>query len=420
MILSRELLFLVLFGLSVQLLSAQETDPPGQCGTVAYNQWLEKQDPGYASSRKSVQEKIRDYLRRMNVQKEDSNQVIQIPVIVHILWNTAEQNIPDEQVWSQIFALNEDFRRLNADTVNTPVMFKPVAADSRIEFCLARRLPDNSGPSNGILRIWTDKAEFGLDNKVKSAYHGGSAAWDRDRYLNIWVCKLTANYLGYSQYPGGPDSTDGVVIDYRCFGRVGTLNPHYNKGRTATHEIGHWLDLYHIWGDDFGSCDGSDYVDDTPNAADANYYCPTHPRITNCNATGEMFMNYMDYCDDHCFNIYTAGQAQRMRAAIFTVRTSLLSSDGCDDYIGMQELEKDNHVTLYPNPASDYIHLTFSKPLNKAVFIVSDMTGRTCLLGQATNVTHQALDVSHLNDGLYFLSVRSGSSSVTLKLLLQR
>ncbi len=416
----RPLLFLSLFLCSLQFLPAQEVDPQRQCGTVIYNHLLGQQFPGYAEDRQNVQDKIRDYLLNSTAQKEDSNQVIQIPVIVHVVWHDAEQNIPDEQVWSQIFALNEDLRRQNADTVNTPAMFKPLGADARIEFCLARRLPDNSGPSSGIIRIYTEKEEFGLDNKVKSAYHGGSPAWDRDRYLNIWVCKLTANYLGYSQYPGGPDSTDGVVIDYRCFGRVGTLNPHYNKGRTATHEIGHWLDLYHIWGDDYGSCDGSDYVDDTPNAADANYYCPTHPRITNCNATGEMFMNYMDYCDDHCFNIYTAGQAQRMRAALFTVRTSLLTSDGCDDYIGMQELDNGNHVTLYPNPASDRVHLQFSRPESNPAFIVSDMTGRTCLFSQAGYVTHHTFDVSHLKDGLYFLRVISGASSVNLKFLLQR
>ncbi|MCX6271750.1 MAG: zinc metalloprotease [Bacteroidetes bacterium] len=276
------------------ILPAQELTHTDHCGTVLYNRQLETDHPEIGKAREAFHRQLDAYLASMPHEKRSPKEVITIPVVVHVVWNTAEQNIPDEQVWSQFFVLNEDFRRLNPDTIHTPAMFKPVAADCGIEFCMARRTPD-SLPASGIVRVHTDTVQFPMDNTVKSAYAGGSKAWDAKRYLNIWVCHMAGNILGYAQMPGGPDSTDGVVIDYRVFGKVGTLNPHYNLGRTTTHEIGHWLDLYHIWGDDGGSCDGTDYVDDTPNAADANYYCPSQPHLSACNDTGEMFMNYMDY-----------------------------------------------------------------------------------------------------------------------------
>jgi hypothetical protein len=125
---------------------------------------------------------------------------------------------------------------------------------------------------------------------------------DRDRYLNLWTCNLGSNLLGYATFPGGNASIDGVVIGYQYFGSVGFVSPPFNKGRTATHEIGHWLWLYHIWGDDNGSCGGSDLVADTPNQGAEFYGCPAYPNLDNCspNPPGVMSMNYMDYTDDRC------------------------------------------------------------------------------------------------------------------------
>jgi hypothetical protein len=167
---------------------------------------------------------------------------------------------------------------------------------------------------------------------VKSSSTGGSNAWDRNKYLNIWVCDISGGILGYAQFPGGSASTDGVVVDYQYFGTIGTATAPFNKGRTATHEVGHWLNLYHIWGDDGTGCTGSDLVSDTPNQADQNYGCPAFPQVSCSNGpNGDMFMNYMDYTDDACMFMFSTGQATRMQAlfAAGGARASLLTSNGC-------------------------------------------------------------------------------------------
>ena len=158
--------------------------------------------------------------------------------------------------------------------------------------------------------------------RVKFAASGGAEAWPADRYLNIWVCHLN-DLLGYAQFPGGPPQTDGVVIDYRAFGTVGTATAPFNLGRTATHEVGHWLNLFHIWGDDGGGCGGTDQVDDTPNQGGPNTGSPSFPHITCGNApNGDMFINFMDYVDDRTMVMFTIGQVERMHAALDEARSS--------------------------------------------------------------------------------------------------
>ncbi|MFM8488944.1 MAG: zinc metalloprotease, partial [Bacteroidota bacterium] len=177
---------------------------------------------------------------------------------------------------------------------------------------------DPSGnPTNGIVRVQTTVNGFSTNDNVKFSSSGGSNIWNRDRYLNIWVCNLSSGLLGYAQFPGGPANTDGVVIDYQAFGTNGTAQAPFNLGRTATHEVGHWLNCYHIWGDDGTACTGTDQVSDTPNQADENYGCPVFP-VISCNngPNGDMFMNYMDYVDDGCMNMFSLGQSTRM-AALF-------------------------------------------------------------------------------------------------------
>jgi hypothetical protein len=409
------ILVLLLF-LTSGILPGQDLTADSHCATVEYNRNLEEINPGIKAKRESIEKEIQQFIA---VKSGDSVGIVVIPTVVHVLWNTPEQNIPDDQVWSQIFVLNDDFRRRNADTVLTPVMFKPAAADCKIEFCLAKRAPGDTAATYGIHRVYTDVTEFGIDNQVKNPYEGGCRAWDAKQYLNIWVCNLAGNFLGYAQYPGGPDSTDGVVVDYKCFGSVGDLNPHYNKGRTATHEIGHWLDLWHIWGDDFGSCDGTDYVDDTPNAADANYYCPSHPHTTNCNTTGEMFMNYMDYCDDVCFNIFTNGQRDRMMASISATRPELLTSEGCVPYDAIEEVNQTLTLNLFPNPVTQEFTLQANLPHPETFTItIIDIIGNEVFKHITAKQTQLNLPVpvSNLNDGMYFLKVRAGNLHGTAKI----
>jgi hypothetical protein len=161
-------------------------------------------------------------------------------------------------------------------------------------------------------------------NAVKSAAKGGADSWPSERYLNIWVCQLGGGLLGYAEFPGAPTEIDGVVILHSAFGTTGTAMAPFDRGRTATHEVGHWLGLFHIWGDDGTGCGGTDEVDDTPNQAGPNYGAPTFPSITCDNGpNGDMFVNYMDYTDDAVMHMFTQGQVLRMQASLDAPRSQI-------------------------------------------------------------------------------------------------
>ena len=251
--------------------------------------------------------------------------VVTIPVVVHVLYSNAAQNISDAQIMSQIDVLNEDFRRTNSDADNTWSQ----AADTEIEFCLAGSDPLGN-PTDGILRVPTSVTAFGTNDGMKSSASGGSDAWPASSYLNIWVCNIGGGILGYAQFPGGSPSTDGVVCGYQYFGTTGTATAPFNLGRTTTHEVGHWLNLRHIWGD--GGCGADDFVSDTPKSGGANYGCQVGS--SSCGST-DMVENYMDYSDDACMNLYTVGQKNRMRALFESggYRASLLNSVACGEVV---------------------------------------------------------------------------------------
>lgn len=256
-----------------------------------------------------------------------SRSAITIPVVVHIVWRNLNENIPTVQIESQIAQLNRDFNLENSEATQIPSEFQALAANCNIRFCLAKRDPQGNA-TDGIQRIFTTKPNFTTNNDVKRSTQGGSDAWNTAHYLNIWVCSLVDGSLGYAQFPGGQAATDGVVIDYRYFGTQNTFPP-FNLGRTATHEVGHWLNLQHIWGD--ALC-GDDRVSDTPPHQSANYGCPTVARINNTCAqnTREMTMNFMDYTSDACMYMFTNGQKMRMLAlfAAGGARASMLESQG--------------------------------------------------------------------------------------------
>jgi ABC-type taurine transport system substrate-binding protein len=291
------------------------------CATMDVHRRLLSQFPSYARARDEIENLALYYsLSPKTVQRPG---ITRIPVVVHVVWNTSQQNISDAQINSQIDVLNRDFRRVNPDVNNTPAPFLPLAADARIEFFLANVDP-NGAPTTGINRRQTAVASFGGNDAVKSQATGGADAWPADRYLNIWVCQLGGGLLGYAQFPGGPAATDGVVILHSAFGTIGTAAPPFHLGRTATHEIGHWLNLNHIWGDDGTGCSGTDNVADTPNQAGANTGTPTFPHVScNNGPDGDMFMNYMDYVDDPAMFMFSAGQITRMQACLDGPRSSI-------------------------------------------------------------------------------------------------
>jgi len=222
---------------------------------------------------------------------EDSFGIINIPVYIHIIYPNAN-NITDAQVNSQMSVLNSDFRNTNVNQLPSGTTFANDATNAGFSFSLA-----------GVFRHDDSKSSWGTNNSVKSAYPPISPS----THLNIWVCEIGGGILGYAQFPGGNSSTDGVVLGGSYFGVTSGV---YGGGRTATHEVGHYLNLRHIWGD--GRCNADDYVLDTPIAGSSNAGCPTFPSIS-CK-TADMTMNYMDYTYDDCMYMFTDGQRNRMRA----------------------------------------------------------------------------------------------------------
>jgi hypothetical protein len=224
-----------------------------------------------------------------------------VPVVVHVLYNRAQENISDAQVSSQIEVLNEDFNLLNKDISKVPQIFSASTGNTGIRFLLVQ-----------TIRKQTPVTTWLANDDMKNNAKGGSDVVDPGHKLNIWVCNLGDGLLGYAQFPGGNPATDGVVVGYFCFGRTGKLEKRFDKGRTTTHEVGHWMNLRHIWGDVY--C-GNDLVGDTPQATIYNFGCPSFPKYNNCRSKEiEMTMNYMDYTDDACMFMFTNGQSDRMKA----------------------------------------------------------------------------------------------------------
>lgn len=276
--------------------------------------------------------------KKDNPAQQRLNAIVTIPVVVHIVLDDPSL-VTDEQVQSQLDVLNADYAGENADSVKIPAAFKPFFGKGNIRFCLAQRSPSNE-PVSGILRITSSTTSVPGDNDpIKYTSMGGSDAWNVNKYLNIWVCKMTnSNDLGYSFMPGLPGlaaSDMGLVNAYQAFGTIGTAVAPFNKGRTATHEIGHFFNLSHTWGSNecVESCADSDFVDDTPNQDKCTYGTPTFPQTDGCTNTapGIMFMNFMDYVDDAAMCLFTAGQADRMETALSTFpdRMQLMNSNGC-------------------------------------------------------------------------------------------
>ncbi|MGH2647964.1 MAG: M43 family zinc metalloprotease [Ginsengibacter sp.] len=344
-------------------------------------------------------------------------EVIVVPVVIHILYNSSAQNISDQQVLSQLTALNNDYRRLNADTVNTPVPFRSVAADTRIVFCLAKVDP-NGRYTTGIIHKHTSSGLFLSDDEMKFSSSGGDDAWDSKKYLNIWVCNLFGRTLGYAVMPGGPAEKDGIVIQYTAFGTIGTAAAPFDKGRTVTHEVGHWLGLRHLWGD--ALC-GDDGIADTPPQETSNSDCPSFPHLSSCSNSpnGDMFMNYMDFTNDACMNMFTQGQKNEMRSlfALGNVRNSFLNSAVCDSSLAQggplpsDSTATKNRITIsvYPNPFSSQVTISANSEaaINGKTVRLYDVTGKLFITNRITS-QKTVINVSNLPTGIYFLKMEGG------------
>ncbi len=351
---------------------------------------------------------------------KDESSVIKIPVIVHVLYHTQEENIPDEYINQQLDALNRDYRRLNSDSVNTPACFRAVATDTHFEFQLAQVDPQGRA-TTGIERVYTPVTYWQVDDKMKSSAQQGADGWDARYYLNIWVCNMR-DVLGYSSMPGEPLNVDGVVIETNVFRNSGESG-RYGLGRTAVHEIGHWLGLYHTWGD--RDC-GDDLVADTPTQATFTSGCPSGIRLSCQNApTGDMYMNYMDYTDDPCMNLFTKGQSSRMRALFNPggARYSILSSKALgiptvSEIPSPQEGPRWLFPRLYPNPAHTQVILDLkydARWVGRELQITS-LSGQI-LKRIVIHATVVSIDISDLAPGIYVLHGQKPGTSLVQKLV---
>lgn len=319
-----------------------------RCGTVPYMQSLFSKK-GIPQHTKEFEEWLKNKIgQRKNLSSfRVAAEPYKIPVVVHVIHSGQAigtgVNISDARILSQIEVLNKDFNRLNDDADETPSEFQPLAGSINIEFVLAKQTPEGAA-TDGIVRVngqqssWSPTSQ---DELLKAKSY-----WPSEDYLNIWVTNLSGGNIGYAQFPvsdlpgledfqGGLAATDGVVMDYTAFG-VGSEDSFYNLGRTTTHEVGHFLGLRHIWGDDNG-CSETDYVDDTPNQANettASCGSLIHPVADACSSM-KMYQNYMDYTDDACMNLFTQDQVDRMITILESPdvprRNSLLNSTGLDD-----------------------------------------------------------------------------------------
>ncbi|WP_166923861.1 zinc metalloprotease [Flavobacterium poyangense] len=230
---------------------------------------------------------------------------ITIHVVVNVLYRTAAENISNAQIQSQIDVLNKDFNGANSDFGSVPALFAPVKANVGITFVLDQ-----------VIRKSTTKTSWGTSDAMKKVATGGLAPTSPTTKLNIWSCPIGGGILGYAQFPGGSAATDGVVLDPKNFGLSGAANAPYNLGRIGTHEVGHWMNLRHIWGD--ATC-GSDLVADTPTHNTSNSGAPAYPHYSTCAGTPvEMTMNYMDYTNNYSMYMFSNGQKARMLAIFAT------------------------------------------------------------------------------------------------------
>ena len=353
-----------------------------------------------------------------------TDELITIPVVVHILYDNSGNNISDDAVRSQLKVLNNDFRKTNLDIANVPAVFSSLASDTRLVFCIARVDPKGR-PTSGIVHKHTSTPVWTADDAMKFSASGGDDAWDSKRYLNIWVCNLFGRNLGYSSIPGSLPEKDGLVIQYNVFGTIGSSYP-FNKGRTATHEIGHWLGLRHLWGD--ADC-GDDGIADTPPQQTYNNGCPAFPHTSTCsvNNTGDMFMNFMDFTDDACMHMFSRGQKAKMRSlfAANGSRNSFLLSAACDSALAqagplpLDTIHPVSVIHVFPNPAIVQITIEAnSQEITGKILRIYNVFGRQ-VLEIILTTRKNIINVANLTPGVYLGKIGEGSDAKSLKFIKQ-
>jgi len=352
--------------------------------------------------------------------------IITIPVVVHVVYNNIAENISEAQIISQITSLNEDFAKSNKDFSKVPSVFAKLAANTSIRFELAKTDPMGKS-TTGIVRKKTTRMMWTDDDKIKYLANGGSTTWDARSYLNIWVCNTVPGLTGYATFPGSDKAIDGIVIRYDAFGTIGKVNAPFNLGRTLTHEVGHWMGLKHLWGDQ--QC-GDDGIEDTPKQRSGNSGTPVFPKTTACNNTaeGEMFMNFMDFTNDASMGMFTDGQktAMRVQFEINGKRSSFLNSKALapawNNNIEPEILTVNTRdIVVYPNPVqSGNIKLLVNTVLgsNGRNFAIISSNGQIVKTGHLLEM-EEDINVQSLAPGIYQIRLTDIAANASTKFIKQ-
>ncbi len=412
-------LLVAAFGEVFPILAPAQPIPLERCGSEAYRLLQIQSNSDYLKKKIQI-DRFTDQF--MDLLVLENRSVITIPVVVHVVWNKPVENISDLQIQTQLDALNTDFRRLNEDIDNVPDEFRQFIADAEVEFCLATLDPSGRG-TTGITRTQTPieciGSQLGEGNKniLHYASLGGVDSWDPTQYLNIWVAS-TCGILGRSSFPaqaGEPE--DGIVVDPAYFGTTCLVEPPYHRGRTATHEIGHYFNLEHPWGSIQGECMEEDKVEDTPIQDKAYSGCPAYPQ-ESC-GTSDMFMNFMNFVDDDCMHFFTEGQKARMMATLMGPRASLLESVGCAVPQEIPRVLVDRAVKLFPNPTNGCINISVSLDSEIPIqIIIYDASGRLVYQIERVGRDIRSLDLSFLPKGIYFLELVAEQRRVERKVVI--
>ncbi len=393
---------------------------------------MERGYPGYAER---VLETF-DKNNYVDMSKDAKSTLHQVNVVFHVVYQTPEENIPDSVIYSQVDVLNEDFQRMNADSVNLRSIFTPIAGKPNIQFNVAQiiRVPTTATFSVSLT---------GLPDNVKETANGGSDAWDTEHYVNIWICKLESFFgalFGYAYPPDGlpnwpagsaapSPELEGVVLDYRTVGRNnpvpfddGMGGTFFINGRTATHEVGHYFGMRHIWGDGGGlwggdSCGEDDGILDTPNqGAQSNNNCDT--TLNTCTDTvgtdmPDLIENHMDYSEEACKNMWTQMQANFMRNVLENERAGLLTAAGLSE-------TADIDFTIFPNPTDNEINVMLSDRSEINSVSITDLLGNVvaCKMVSAGGAQTISFDLTTAVAGIYLIHVESAEGKLTKKVVI--
>ena len=398
----------------------------GHCGQPDLSRYYALNNEEVIHQRNEIEKFTQEWIKTYQENQVQQREAITIPIVVHVVWNRTEENISDLQIESQIDATNADFRKLNANLNLLPEEFLNQAVDVEIEFCLANIDPFGNA-TNGITRTQTDFENVGTLSSPGNRLRvfdddlGGKTGWPTDEYLNIWVAETGGFPLGFACLPGTcPIEEDGVVIDGSFFGTTcNTISP-FNLGRTLTHELGHFLNLSHIWGDGFdnATCEGDDFVDDTPLQDGPSFGCPIHP-VNSCGSNNQFF-NYMDFSDDECLAMFTEGQKLRMLATLNGPRSGLLTSNGCGLISTSPISLNENSVLIFPNPVIECLHIDVDLENQTPILMtVFNATGQLVFSSENTPNDLRSIDVTSLLPGVYFVNIELGTQSVTKRFVVQ-